>query len=123
MKPDPASPNCHSRPNDPDPERWVLVVRGDSRAVRRWLKAALRGYGIRCEAASTTTLTEQLEASRAEVLALEAEVLRLRRAVAPRMEPAAELARWKLGENQHSGGSAILPTQPEAAKLLLARAE
>ena len=55
-------------------ERWVLVVRGTPRAMRRWLKSALRGYGIRCEDVTTTTPAEQLAASRAEVLALRAEL-------------------------------------------------
>jgi hypothetical protein len=31
---------------------------------------------------------------------------------------ASEIAQWKLGENQHHGGSAKLPTQPQAAKNL-----
>lgn len=60
-------------------EVWSLVVRGEPRQVRRWIKAALRGYGIRCESASATTLPEQLAASRAEVLELRERLARVER--------------------------------------------
>ncbi|MFO0806229.1 MAG: hypothetical protein U0791_24260 [Gemmataceae bacterium] len=70
MNDDDAKPDSFTPPVDA--ERWVLVVRAEPRQEKRWLKVALRGYGIRCESASATTLVEQLEASRAEVLRLTA---------------------------------------------------
>ena len=59
-------------------ERWVIVVRAEASEsevptpirVRRWLKAGLRGYRLRCMEVSDRTPAEQLERARAEILEL-----------------------------------------------------
>jgi len=67
-------------------ERWVLVLRdaGGSeqpigRRVAGLLKTMLRGWKLRVVSVASITPAEELEASRAEVLELQAEIGRLRR--------------------------------------------
>lgn len=68
-------------------ERWAIVVRpepGEREApfdvrIRRWIKCGLRGFGVRCVEVGITTLPEQLEAARAEVLELRERVAKLER--------------------------------------------
>ena len=67
--------------------RWCIVVRSERGEhdspfevrIRRWLKAGLRGFGLRCVECRERTDAEVIERLTDEVLRLEAEVVKLRR--------------------------------------------
>ncbi len=84
-------PTNHDPHDAGQAERWVIVLRdaGGSeqplgRRVAGCLKAMLRAWRLRCESCSTTSLLEQLAASRTEVLHLQAEIERLKAHAKPK---------------------------------------